>query len=77
MTAVRVLPHLLPSLNPRHTAAEKYNLTSLSMIYSGAAALGAPLAAAAHKKLSSVGANVIIGQGSYIRCDFALVLMGW
>lgn len=45
------------------TAIEKYDMTSIRTIYSGAAPLGANLIAAIRKRLQKVGANVAVCQG--------------
>ena len=49
---------------PPSTAIEKYNMTSIRMIFSGAAPLGADLVATIRKRLQKVGANVAVSQGA-------------
>lgn len=47
-------------------ASNKYNLSSIRSLYSGAAPLGGPLATAVRQKLKKAfGTDVIIGQGIY------------
>jgi 4-coumarate--CoA ligase len=48
------------------TAIEKYDMTSMRIIYSGAAPLGADLVATMRTRLQKVGANVIVTQGASI-----------
>ena len=48
------------------TAVEKYNMTSIRTMYSGAAPLGADLVATIRKRLHKVGADVVVSQGAYI-----------
>ncbi|KAH7883186.1 AMP binding protein [Phlebopus sp. FC_14] len=47
----------------RHEAIDEYNLTSMRVLFSGAAPLGAGLVAAVRNRLSKVGANVAVMQG--------------
>ncbi|KAG6381916.1 AMP binding protein [Boletus reticuloceps] len=67
---VAVFPYLwcdqivdVPTL-PGHTsgAIEKYNMTSIHTLYSGAAPLGADLVATIRTRLQKVGADVIVSQ---------------
>ncbi|KIJ65890.1 hypothetical protein HYDPIDRAFT_109959 [Hydnomerulius pinastri MD-312] len=46
----------------RHDAIEKYNVTSMRVLFSGAAPLGAELVTAVQKRLHNVGAEVTITQ---------------
>jgi len=45
------------------SAIPKYNLTSMRVIFSGAAPLSSDLVSVVRKRFQSVGANVIISQG--------------
>ncbi|KAF8448647.1 AMP binding protein [Boletus edulis BED1] len=60
-TIVLVVPPMLVVL-ARHEAIEKYNMTSIHTLYSGAAPLGADLVATIRKRLQKVGADVIVSQ---------------
>lgn len=50
-------------LIPLLIAVERYNMTSIRMIYSGAAPLGPDLVATIRKRLRKVGADVVVSQG--------------
>ena len=45
---------------------EKYNMTSIRTIYSGAAPLGADLVATIRKRLQKAGGNAVVSQGATI-----------
>lgn len=55
--------YLLSSDNVPLSAIQKYNLTSLQILFSGAAPLGAELVSAVMKRLKGIGADVTITQG--------------
>jgi 4-coumarate--CoA ligase len=44
-------------------APEKYNMSSLKILFSGAAPLGEGLSLAVHARLLSLGADVMLPQG--------------
>ncbi|KAN0081220.1 hypothetical protein V8E55_008844 [Tylopilus felleus] len=56
-----VVPPMLVVL-ARHDAIEKYNMTSIRVIFSGAAPLGADLVATIRKRLQKVGSNAVVCQ---------------
>ncbi|KAG8221314.1 hypothetical protein J3R82DRAFT_1481 [Butyriboletus roseoflavus] len=60
-TIVFVVPPMLVVL-ARHEAVEKYDMTSIRVMYSGAAPLGADLVAAIRNRLQKVGADVVVSQ---------------
>lgn len=62
VTASLIVPPILLAL-VHHPAVEKYNMTTLNFLSSGAAPLGGDLMKAALAKLRKVGANVDIAQG--------------
>ncbi|KAF9228386.1 AMP binding protein [Gyrodon lividus] len=60
-TVVLVVPPMLVVF-ARHDAIEKFNMTSIRMLFSGAAPLGAELVAAVRNRLQRVGAEGVIVQ---------------
>lgn len=62
ITQMLVVPPMC-LLFTHHPAVSQYNMTSLKMLMSGAAPLGAPLVHALRSRLKSVGAEVFVGQG--------------
>ncbi|KAH0829185.1 AMP binding protein [Lanmaoa asiatica] len=56
-----VVPPMLVVL-ARHEAIERYKMTSIRMIYSGAAPLGSDLVATIRKRLRKVGVDVAVSQ---------------
>ena len=55
------------------TAIEKYDMTSMRFLYSGAAPLGADLVATIRTRLQKVGADVIVSQGASTPITFTLI----
>ncbi|KAG9312085.1 AMP binding protein [Chiua virens] len=60
-TVILVVPPMLVVL-ARHDAIEKYNMTSMRILFSGAAPLGPDLVATTRTRLQKVGANVAVTQ---------------
>ncbi|KAH7906804.1 AMP binding protein [Hygrophoropsis aurantiaca] len=62
VTVALIVPPMLVVFT-RHEAITKYDLSTLKVLFSGAAPLGAELVASVTTRLQSVGANVVITQG--------------
>ncbi|KAF8586520.1 AMP binding protein [Ramaria rubella] len=62
VTAACIVPPILVVL-ANHPAPEKYDLSSLQVLASGAAPLGEGLALAVHTRLRKLGADVMVTQG--------------
>ncbi|KAF8517346.1 AMP binding protein [Gautieria morchelliformis] len=62
VTVSLVVPPILVVL-ANHPAPEKYNMSSLKILFSGAAPLGEGLSLAVHARLRRLGADVMLPQG--------------
>jgi hypothetical protein len=60
---------LLTSDTILHSAIQKHNLTSLKILFSGAAPLGAELVLTVMKRMKGIGADVDILQGVFSSLD--------
>jgi 4-coumarate--CoA ligase len=61
-----IVPPILLAL-VHHPAVDKYDISSLRVLFSGAAPLGAPLVTAVRQRLMRLngGKDVIVTQGTY------------